>query len=223
MMQQTGDELRFEFRYAFTNHTASEYTLPAQDMGALMRKLPKDGSFDKMDGATWESTIRIPPQQSISVVFVMPYKFADFNTSAAEVEPDEKLTEFVGRRLKDIDGLAFFDYASKYKIEMPKNWDALQKQVSESKQPAPASAALLPPDKGDVFDKVAACEAADKLFQRCTRAHVSFDSSPWVKYGGWPNKLRELPKPPAGYTPDPSPEPCSIAAEWRNYCKAKVK
>lgn len=87
-MQQTGDELRFEFRYAFTNHTSTEYALPAQDMGALMRKLTKDGSFDKMDGATWDGTIRIPPQQNIVITFAMPYRFADFNTSAAEMEPD---------------------------------------------------------------------------------------------------------------------------------------
>jgi hypothetical protein len=108
-MQQTGDELRFEFRYAFPNHTSTEYALPAQDMGALMRKLPKDGSFDKMDGATWDGTIRIPPQESIAITFAMPYRFADFNTSVAEMEPDAKLTEFAGRRLKEIDGLAFFD------------------------------------------------------------------------------------------------------------------
>ena len=52
IMQQTGEDLRFEFRYAFTNHTSSEYALPSPDMGALMRKLPKDGTLDKMDGAT---------------------------------------------------------------------------------------------------------------------------------------------------------------------------
>ena len=113
MMQQTGDELRFEFRYAFTNHTNAEYELPAPDMGALMRKLPKDGSFDKMNGATWDGTIKIPPQQSVGMAFLMPYKFSDYNTSAAEIEPEAKLSEFAGRRLKDIDGLVFFDYASK--------------------------------------------------------------------------------------------------------------
>jgi hypothetical protein len=105
---------------------------------------------------------------------------------------------------------------------MPKNWAALQKQASETK-PAPASTALLSPDKGDMSDKAAACDMAEKLVQKCGEAHASIDSGPWVKYGGFPDKLRELPKPPAGYTLDPQPDTCSIAAEWRNYCKVKVK
>jgi hypothetical protein len=223
MMQQAGDELRFEFRYAFTNHTNVEYALPSQDMGALMRKLPKDGSLEKMDGATWDGTIRIPPQQSIGVAFLMPYKFSDYNTSAAEVEPEAKLTEFAGHRLKDIDGLVFFDYSSKYKILMARNWDNPQRQESEQKQPAKTSSPFVPPDKGDIFDKVHACQEADQLLERCKRASISLDSSPWTKYGGWPTKLRDLPTPPAGYALDPSPDTCAIAAEWRNYCKAKVK
>jgi hypothetical protein len=218
IMQQTGEELRFEFRYAFTNHTNAEYALPSPDMGALMRKLPKDGSLDKMDGATWDTTIRIPPQQSIGVAFMLPYKSSDYNTSAAELEPEAKLTQFAGARLKEIDGLVFFDYASKYKVEMPKNWDSPQKQEPEKK-----ANAIVPPDKGDVFDKVQACEQAANLAQRCKQANVSLASSPWIKYGGWPEKLRDLPTPPAGFILDPTPETCAIAAEWQNYCKAKVK
>ena len=53
----------------------------------------------------------------------MPYKLADYNTSAAEIQSDAKLAEFAGNRLKNIDGLVFFDYPSKYKVEMPRNWD----------------------------------------------------------------------------------------------------
>ena len=192
MMQQAGEEQRFEFRYALTNHTNAEYALPSTDLGALMRKLPKDGSLEKVDGATWDSSIKIPPQQTIGVVFLVPYRFSEYNTSAAELEPEAKLTEFAGRRLKEIDGLVFFDYASKYKIEMPKNWDTPQKpeqKQSTEKKPSP----LIPPDKGDVFDQVYACQEAEKLLQRCDRARVSLDSSPWIKYGGWPSKLRELP------------------------------
>lgn len=218
IMQQTGDELRFDFHYALTNHTNAEYALPSAEMGALMRKLPKDSSFEKMDGAGWDTAIKIPPQQSVGVVFTVPYKFSDFNTSAAEVEPEAKLAEFAGHRLKEIDGLVFFDYASKFKIEMPKNWDAIQRQESGEKRTA-----LIAPDRGDMFDKVAACDQAGKLVERCKLAKVSSDSSPWVKYGGWPEKLRDLPTPPAGYTLDPNAEECAIAAEWRNYCKAKVK
>lgn len=124
IMQQTGERVRLEFQYALTNHTATEYELPSPDLGALMRKLPNERSFDKMTGATWDGTIRIPPQQSVAVTFVMHYDFSDYNTSAAELERESNITKFVGRRLQDIDGFVFFDYAAKYKITMPKNWDA---------------------------------------------------------------------------------------------------
>jgi hypothetical protein len=46
-MIQTTDEVTFQFRYAFTNHTGSEYTLPSADIGALMRKL-RDASGSEM-------------------------------------------------------------------------------------------------------------------------------------------------------------------------------
>lgn len=101
---------------------------------------------------------------------------------------------------------------------MPKNWDSPQKQEPEKK-----ANAIVPPDKGDVFDKLQACEQAANLAQRCKQANVSLASSPWIKYGGWPEKLRDLPTPPAGFTLDPTPDTCAIAAEWQNYCKAKVK
>jgi hypothetical protein len=122
LMIQTTNELAFRFRYAFTNHTGTEYSLPSAEMGALMRKLPGNSALDKIDRATWDGTIRIPPNQTIAVTFTVPFRFSDYNTSGAEM-PDETLSKFAGNRLKDIDGLAFFDYGTKYKVEMPRNWD----------------------------------------------------------------------------------------------------
>jgi hypothetical protein len=43
--------------------------------------------------------------------------------SSADIDSDTNLNAFGKRRLKEIDGMAFFDYASKYKVEMPRNWD----------------------------------------------------------------------------------------------------
>jgi hypothetical protein len=37
MMQQAGDELQLEFRYAFTNHTNAEYVLPAGRLHFISR------------------------------------------------------------------------------------------------------------------------------------------------------------------------------------------
>jgi hypothetical protein len=134
---------------------------------------------------------------------------------------DDKLNEFVQRRLKDMDGFTFFDYASKYKIQMAKNWEHLS---APPKKEEGKSTALAPPDKcRDVFDAAESCDHASKTVERCNRANIPLTSAPWVKYGGSPEKLREFPTSPAGYPLDPSTETCTIAAEWHNYCKAKFK
>jgi hypothetical protein len=192
-----------------------------------MRHVPNASSVEKLDGASWDTTIRIPPHQSVGIVFSVPYRLAEFSTSNEELDTADKLTEFLGRRLRDINGMAFFDYAAKYRIEMQDIREALPK--AEAKKAGPeqskkSASPLIPPDKGDVFDKVAACDAAEKLLDRCRRANISStESAPWAKYGGWPEKLKGLPAPPSGYLLDPDREVCVTAAEWHNYCKAKVK
>lgn len=224
---QVDQEVRVDFHYAFTNHTNTEYTLPSADSGALMRHVPNATSVEKLDGATCDTTIRIPPHQNVSIVFSVPYKLGEFGTSNEELDTADKLTEFMGRRLRDINGMTFFDYAAKYRIEIPDIVQALPKgdtKKAAPEKPKKSATPIIPPDKGDVFDKVAACEEANKLLERCRRANISSTSSaPWAEYGGWPTKLGELPTPPAGYVLDPSPDVCLTAAEWHNYCKAKVK
>ncbi|MGD0295672.1 MAG: hypothetical protein ABSE86_01065 [Bryobacteraceae bacterium] len=79
--QQVDEEVRVEFHYAFTNHTNTEYTLPSADSGALMRHVPNALSVEKLDGATWDTTIRIPPHQNVGIVFSVPYTLAEFSTS----------------------------------------------------------------------------------------------------------------------------------------------
>lgn len=129
---------------------------------------------------------------------------------------DEKLNVFAGRRLKDIDGLTFFDYSSKYKVQMAKNWNTPKKQDTNS-------TGWFLPTRVISSNKVAACEQATTLAEHCARANISTTSAPGARYGDWPGKLRELSAPPPGYALDPTPDTCTIAAEWQNYCKAKVK
>jgi hypothetical protein len=186
--RQVDEEVRIEFHYAFTNHTNAEYALPSAESGTLMRHVPNASSVEKLEGATWDTTIRIPPRQSVGVVFSVRYRLAEFSTSNEELDTNDKLTEFLGRRLRDTSGMTFFDYAAKYRIEMPDIRQALPKEgpkkaaPEESRKPAKTA---IPPDRGDIFDKVAACDQADKLLDRCRRANISSTTSaPWVKYGG---------------------------------------
>jgi hypothetical protein len=122
--------------------------------------------------------------------------------------------------------MEFFDYSAKYRVELPDIREALPKGDTKKVEPAQlkkSATPLIPPDKGDVFDKAEACDEADKFIDKCRRANIPTTNSPWVRYGGWPDKLGELPTPPPGFTLEPAPDLCVIAAEWHNYCKAKVK
>ena len=136
-MQQVGEQLNFTLQYTLTNNTNCEYTVPAAGVGVLMRQIPEKGGFDRIDDASWETNLVIPPKQTMDVRFVVPYRFADFGTSAQELNGSAwspvgvtkmedlapaGLTKFAGLRLKNIDGFAFFDYSRRYRILLPNGW-----------------------------------------------------------------------------------------------------
>jgi hypothetical protein len=139
--QQVGEQLNFTFQYTFYNDTANEYALPPPGVGAMMRQIPEKGGFDRIEDASWDNNLIIPPKQNLNVKFVVPYKFADYNTSAKQLYKSEwtpvgttesadipkEVLVFVDRRLKEIDGFAFFDYSKKYKITLPK-WPVTNKK-----------------------------------------------------------------------------------------------
>jgi hypothetical protein len=123
-VNHVGQELRVEIRYAITNHTTEEYTLPTTGLGALMRKLPKEGSLEKIDDAAWDTTTGIPPNQTVNITFVAAYPWWDSTMPSKEADPEKaQLIKLAADQLEQIDSLTFFDYRSKYRIEMPRNWD----------------------------------------------------------------------------------------------------
>jgi hypothetical protein len=125
-MGLAGEEERMEFRYALTNNTRTEYSIPSPDSGGtLFRVLPEDSSLQKVSDATWDSGISIPPGQTINVVFTVCIKLSDFNSSAAALdqrESDAKFIEFTAKRLREIKSFEFLDYMSHYRIVLPSNW-----------------------------------------------------------------------------------------------------
>jgi hypothetical protein len=94
-----------------------------------MRQLPDGGSLVKFNDVKWDDSLRIPPGQTMNETFDVSITLADYNTNSALLANDsglmmgENLSKFVGVRLKEMDGLVFFDYANHYKIMLPKNWE----------------------------------------------------------------------------------------------------
>ena len=98
--------------------------------------LSSSGSLTKLEGATWNSDLRIPPKQSVVVNFETIFKYSDYNTSKAKLHSDPNvpsderdfppaLKAFAERRLKEFSGLVFLDYSAKYKIVLPSDWQDL--------------------------------------------------------------------------------------------------
>lgn len=132
VVETSGEELHFRFRYALTNHSSTDYIVMGPDNAALMKKLPADASLQRLEGASWDNTIRIPVGQSVNVVFDVPIKLADYNTTAADLNNSDpnstgmpaQYSQFVQSRLREMDGLVLVDYANRYRIELPRDWQS---------------------------------------------------------------------------------------------------
>jgi hypothetical protein len=122
-LEQEGEELHLVFEYALTNHTKNPYTLPSTYSGALMRRIPSDKSFDKIDGSSWDDTLIIPPGQSFNMKFKVVYKLSEYGTTSEKLNTyapsedhkafaPEALNEFTNHRLSAIDGFVFYDYTN---------------------------------------------------------------------------------------------------------------
>lgn len=132
-IQNWQDQFHVSFQYALTNDTNTQYSLPIASSGALMRRIPENKALDKYDESSWDSSLVIPPGQTVNVKFDVTYKLSDYGTTSAELEkyePDEdkkataskSLVRFINRRLSEADGLVFFDDDKHYRIELPRDW-----------------------------------------------------------------------------------------------------
>jgi hypothetical protein len=133
-LHEENEEVQVSFEYSLTNHTNAPYSLPTTYSGALMRRIPKEKSFEKFDTGSWDDTLVIPPGQSFNVRFNVVYKLSEYGTTTAELntlepgedrkkEASQALVKFMNRRLNEVDGLVFYDYVNHYRIELPRNWE----------------------------------------------------------------------------------------------------
>ena len=125
----TGEIITFKVRYPLTNHTKADCTLPVSPTGVLFFKKSDDGSLLKVDDATWDGALTIPPGQTIDARFEYQVKLSDYDTSLdkADLRYEEwrhksELSKFLNRRLQEVAGFVFFDYQNRYNIDLPRNW-----------------------------------------------------------------------------------------------------
>jgi hypothetical protein len=84
----------------------------------LMAKPKNAKDLSVLKNATWAPGITIPANQTVDITFTLPYRLADFNATAADLDDEKKLAEFVDSRL-NASSLMFIDYGARYEIDLP--------------------------------------------------------------------------------------------------------
>lgn len=124
------EPITFHVRFPVTNHTGHEYLVPGPPSGSFLTKRAEDGTLLKVDDATWDEGLRIPPGQTVNVTFTWKVKESDYNTTYAEltaIKPADGsispgLDKFITTRMDEWAGFVFFDYLDNVKIDMPRDW-----------------------------------------------------------------------------------------------------
>ncbi len=124
----TGERLVTTFKYSIQNTTPHDYYLPS-DPNAAFVILPKEGGLSQHQELNWNKGAYIPAGQKMSVWFQLSY---DYNDSFTKSDRDklDKLSNFMDRRLKEVDGFVVLDRDNRYRVVFPKGW---QEATSKSR------------------------------------------------------------------------------------------
>lgn len=117
---KTSDPLVFTFRYSVENHTGLDYNFPTPTN--IYKILPEGKGLERDESLRWGDATSLPAGQKINIAIQIEYEFRE--ASEGDRNDPEKLTEFVKRRLAEIEGFAALDEAKRYEITFPKPPDA---------------------------------------------------------------------------------------------------
>jgi hypothetical protein len=108
------------FKYTLENTTPHDYYLPSDGKSAFIL-LPDGKGMSQDEELVWEKGVYLPSGQKVTVSFRVIY---DYNDSYPKVDRDniDKLSKFMSRRLKDLDGFTVLDRENRYQITFPKGW-----------------------------------------------------------------------------------------------------
>ena len=164
-----------------------------------------------------DHAVLIPAGERAELTIDTEYSCATIDAAGHETQRDESTC--FNDAFGDTTGFVALDDESKTRLNLPKPALATGKKANGQEKKAEGKASpLLAPDRGDIFDRVAACEEADRLVSLCRRQNFKLPKDSFV-----PDTLRDLPQPPKGFKLDPSVDTCELAGEWQNYCRVHNK
>lgn len=111
------------FRYTLENTTPHDYYLPSDGKSAFII-LSEGKGMSQDEELVWDNGAYLPSGQKVTVSFRVTY---DYNDSYPKEDRDniDKLSKFMSRRLKRIEGFTVLDREKRYQITFPKGWQDL--------------------------------------------------------------------------------------------------
>ena len=206
--------LGFTFSFIVENKSGRDYTIP-KDLKLLKRDKKSEALVEFPAKLDHPYVVLAKDRAEIPVSVEYSCSTFDLDTNRESVR---NVRTCFDDALADVAGFVALDYSSKIRIELPKPVLATGQAKNEQKNVTDSEGNLLAPDKGDVFDRIAACQEADRLVTECNAKNLG-TNKPWVKYGGFSKPLPSLPTPPKGYKLDASESVCKVAIEWQNFCR----
>jgi hypothetical protein len=116
----TGNKIVTTFRYTVENRTRSDYYFPDDAKSAFV-VLSEGKGLSQEDEIAWGRGAYLPSGQKVSVSFQLTYDYNESYTKEERDNPD-KLSKFMNRRLKEVNGFVVLDKKARYEIVFPKGW-----------------------------------------------------------------------------------------------------
>lgn len=117
---RTGDRPVLRFRYTLENTTLRDYYLPSDPKAAFV-VLPDGKGMSQEEELTWDKGAYIPPGQKVSVAFYLTYDYSD-SYPKSDRDNLDKLSKFMARREKELEGFVVLDRTNRYQMTFPKGW-----------------------------------------------------------------------------------------------------
>lgn len=201
----------FMLVFVLENTSRRDYTVP-QNL-RLFERSSKTGALEEVKGK-FDHSFVIPAKDKTEVNASIEYGCSDEDLETGKTTERDGPTCFKDA-FGDVTGFVGFDDSTHTRLNLPK-------PVFYGGSSAPVNASKdLPPDKGDIFNRVAGCQKAERLANLCKAQHINVGKDNVAFYNGWETPLPSLPTPPTGYELDPSPSDCGTAYQWQNFCRAQ--
>lgn len=116
------------FQYIVENKSPYDYILP-NDNGVAFIRLPKTKGLSREHPIVWNSGLFLPTDQKVLMSFKTTYYYKEYSFSEIDKDNNKKLSLFMNRLLKEIDGFVILDKELRYQIDFPKGWDEKQTTI----------------------------------------------------------------------------------------------